>query len=556
MKKIGTRILACALLLSLFVFPAQAAGTSFKASTTPDHITLTWSGDPETTQTITWRTDTSVSSSYVQYTAGSDSSFSAGVTQESGTVTPYQTDLGTENIHAVTLEGLSAGTKYTYRVGDGANWSSAHTFTTEAADTQSFKFLVFGDSQSGQATTYEYGPWKTTVHNAFAANPDAKFLMNVGDLVEIGNMQAHWENWYDAAAGVIDTIPEMPVQGNHETYQDPTYSSMKPNLYVNQFNVPQNGPDGLKGQTYSFNYGSVHFVVLDSQEAEEQPVGGDIFAPQEAWLEQDLSANTQDWTVVLMHKTIYYNKATRTNEDLKAAFQPIFDKYHVDVVFDGHDHDYSRTYPMYGDHMVSSPAQGTVYVCTGRSGNKYYTDLSAKVWDAFYYDPQDQPNYLTAEVDGSKLTIRAVKQDGTLIDSYTINKSTGTDTPQTIVPGKANYTRLAVYGNELHTPLLTSAPEQINGKWYVPVRSFAEFLGGTVMWNGSDNSVSLAVGSTAAQIQLNTTSAKLNGSAVTLPDAVTVNAKFSTLISADDLHQLLGFTYQYDASTNMLLFTK
>ncbi len=556
MKRTSFAVILCAVLMVLSI-PALAKGTVLKASTVPDHITLTWASDPETTQTVTWRTDSTVKTGYVQYAKASVTNFPTGAAQLTGTVSVCATDIGNENLFTATINGLTAGTKYTYRVGDGTNWSASHTFTTETANTTSFKFLIFGDSQSGDAGNPEYGPWKTTVQNAYSANPDAKFFVNVGDLVESGYSGAHWDNWFDAASGVIDSISFMPVQGNHETYTDASENtSAKPVLFTDQFNLPQNGPDGLAGQTYSYNYGNVHFVVLDSQEAEEASINGSILAEQEAWLTKDLSANTQKWTIVLFHKTMYYNKATRTNEDIKAAFQPILDKYHVDVVLNGHDHGYSRTYPIYNDTIVSSPADGTVFIVTGRSGNKYYKDLSSKVWDAFFYDPQDEPNYLTAEVDGSKLTIKSVKQDGTLIDSYTIDKSTGTDTPKRIVPAKSTYTRLAIYGDLLQTPLLTSAPTQVNGKWYLPARSFVAFLGGTVTWSSNDGSVSLTIGDTTAGIYQNTTAATLKNTTVTLADAITKDSSGTTLISADDLKQLFGFSYKYDATTNMLLFTK
>lgn len=108
-------------------------------------------------------------------------------------------------------------------------------------------FKFYHDNQSGVATDPQYGPWKTTIHNAYSANKDAKFFVNVGDLVEIGQLYTHWNNWFDAAKGVIDTIPEMPVEGNHETCQLSNYDSGKPKDFVNLFPVPQNGPDGLKG---------------------------------------------------------------------------------------------------------------------------------------------------------------------------------------------------------------------------------------------------------------------------------------------------------------------
>lgn len=188
----------------------------------------------------------------------------------------------------------------------------------------------------------------------------------------------------------------MPVQGNHETY-NPAGHSSKPAFYLSQFVLPQNGPKGLKGQTYSLDYDNAHIVILDSQEEEEHSIGGDILKPQKTWLGRDLASTDKTWKLVFFHKTPYYNKATRTNEDIKATFGPIFDKYHVDVVFNGHDHCVARTYSIYNDSLVDSPAKGTVYYVTGRSGNNYSNDLSQKVWDNFFYNPQDQPNYLVAE---------------------------------------------------------------------------------------------------------------------------------------------------------------
>ncbi|SNX53726.1 fibronectin type III domain-containing protein [Thermoanaerobacterium sp. RBIITD] len=556
MKKFLSLLVALVMAVSIFAAPtAIFADTNTPgAKVMPDHITLTWTQDPMTTQTITWRTDTTVNSGKVQY--GKDSALKDAKTVDEK-ARKFTSDLGDMNIHSVTLTELEPGTKYYYKVGDGTNWSDIHTFTTEAKDTNSFKFLIFGDSQSGVATDPQYGPWKTTIQNSFKANPDAKFFVNVGDLVEIGQMYAHWNNWFDAAKGVIDTIPEMPVQGNHETYQSKNYDSAKPKDFVNQFVVPQNGPDSLKGQTYSFDYGNAHIVMLDSQEDEEEPVAGDILEAQKVWLDKDLSSTNKTWKIVFFHKTPYYNKATRSNEQIKAAFQPIFDKYHVDIVFNGHDHGYSRTYPINNDQYVNSPAKGTVYVVTGRSGNKYYPDLSQKVWDAFFYDPQDQPNYIVADVNGNTLTIKAVKQDGTLIDTYSITKNsdgTETDSPKTIVPTKFNATMLTIYGNMLQQPIIPANPKQINGKWYVPARAFMQYLGSNVDWN-DNGTINLTYGKIKADIAINSTAAKLNGKDLTISDQIVLD-KGLTWISADDLKTLFGFSYKYDSNTNMLMFVK
>ncbi|AKX93927.1 fibronectin type III domain-containing protein [Neomoorella thermoacetica] len=560
MKKFAALFLAVVIAVTMLAAPAasSAAGTpqyDLGASAQPDHITLTWTQDPLTTQTITWRTNITIARGLVQYAKAADkASFPGKAATVEATVQKFTSDLGDMNIHTATLTGLEPGTEYIYRVGDGTNWSDIHTFTTEASNTHSFKFLIFGDSQSGDPLNPEYKPWHDTIQNAFKTNTDAKFFVNVGDLVEQGQNYVHWNKWFEAAKGVIDTIPAMATQGNHETYNPPDGHSTKPIFWTTQFKLPQNGPEGLKGQAYSFDYGNAHIVMLDSQEEEEKGVAGDILAAQKAWLEKDLQNTNKPWKLVFFHKTPYYNKATRTNEDIKAAFQPLFDKYHVDVVFNGHDHAVARTYPIAGDKFVSSPAKGTIYYLTGRSGNKYYPDLSAKVWDAFFYDPQDQPNYIVAELNGDKLTLRAMKQDGTPIDTYTIDKASGLDTPQTIVPPKYNSTRLVIFGNMLQQPLLPVTPKQVNGQWYIPVRAFMQFLGGNVAWY-DDGSVTIVYGKDKVQMASKSARATINGQEVNLPGSSLMD-KNTLFIPAADLEEFFGFSYKYDAATNMLMFTK
>lgn len=71
---------------------------------------------------------------------------------------------------------------------------------------------------------------------------------------------------------------------------------------------------------------------------------------------------------------------------------------------------------------MPKPSQGTVYIVDGRSGLKSYKEIEKKPWDAFFYNPLDQPNYLVVEATDTKLTIRTMKQDGTLIDTHSMDK--------------------------------------------------------------------------------------------------------------------------------------
>lgn len=383
-----------------------------------DHLTLTWERDPRTTQTISWRTDVNDLGGKVRYgEIVASRFFPHNAKIAAAEVEELSTNMGNMNIHSVTLTELKPGTGYIYQVSDGDGWSESHTFFTAAVKVPRFKFLVFGDSQS-----INYEAWETTLHQAYQRNPDAAFFTNMGDLVDVGQDYAHWDKWFSAAQGVIDTIPAMPLTGNHENYTPERRFSM-PILFTAQFKVPLNGPESFKRQAYSFDYGDVHFTVLDSQAGEQAQFVPTMLEEEKAWLEQDLAATDKKWKVVYLHRPPYHNKMGGENKNIKMAFVPILDKYHVDVAFTAHEHAYARSYPLYNDQVVDSPDKGTIYVATGRSGTKTYKDTAINEWNTFFYNPLDEPNYLVVEVEGNVLNVRTYKQSGILIDDWSIHKA-------------------------------------------------------------------------------------------------------------------------------------
>lgn len=542
---------------------ALLAGVPYNLSTVfaaegnvPEHVTLTWRLDPATTQSIAWSTKTGVSDGGIQVVRAADyrkSGWTHAVAVAAAAEV-FQSNTGDFLLHYATADNLKPGTSYVYRVGEGDTWSESYSFTTAEQQDKAFKFLVFGDSQSGLPKNPEYGPWRTTINNAYAANKDAAFFMNVGDLVEVGQDNAHWQKWYEAAKDVIAKIPSMAVPGNHETYDVPEENhSVRPQYFTKQLLLPENGPGQLKGQAYSFDYGNTHFAIIDSQEQEEGQYVPDMLAVEAAWLDQDLAATNKKWKIVLFHKTPYYNKAFRSNEKLKAMLTPVIDKHHVDLVINGHDHGYSRTYPIYRDTFVDSPDKGTVYLVAGRSGNKFYTDLSPKVWDAFFFDPQAEPNYIVIELSGDVLTIKGFTQSGGLIDEYRIDKAGKSDWPRTIAPERSNDTRLVIWGNMLQTPLVNTAPQQIAGVWHIPLRSFMEFIGGEI--ENSGGLITTRYQNVTASFTLQDKAATKNGAAVTLTQPL-VLTKGSAMIAADDVKAIWGFNSRYDEKTNMLFVVK
>ncbi|VVB65049.1 3',5'-cyclic adenosine monophosphate phosphodiesterase CpdA [uncultured archaeon] len=305
--------------------------------------------------------------------------------------------------------------------------------------------------------------------------------------------------------------------------------------------------------------------MLDSQLHEKQEINPNLLNDQKAWLEKDLGQTKKDWKVVFWHKPPCFIRAYQTNEAIKAAFTPIMDKYHVDIVFNGHNHAYSRTYPINNDSIVGSPALGTVYVTTGRSGAKYYDDNEPKVWSANFFDPQDMPNYLVVDVNGYRMEVKNYKMDGPLVDDYIIDKTNG-DTPRTAVPPKYNKPRLVVNGVFLNEPMMPTSPSRINGKWYFPIKPVVEFLGGSESVSGENETLSLIVkdyldpnviwsDKKVHTIVLTNASTKatMDDVTISLPDSVVVDRGNNFLISADDMKTLCGFTWRYDSDWNILL---
>ena len=422
------------IIISLFLFfsgsslfpeyDRKTVDENLNATESPDHIMLTWSGDPTTTQTITWRGAFSIMESFVKYKEDEDSEKDYILKKaDLERFTTIKGDKkGSMNIFSVMLSGLKPGTKYAYHVLCGKNSSANFTFTTAPKNADVFSFLIFGDSQSGSVNNPDYSPWHDTVTTAYKKHKDAKFIVNMGDMVEIGQKYIHWNNWFDAAREVISLVPEMAVLGNHENYSLPKWRTMKPVYFNSQFKLIQNGPEGLKGRVYSFDYGNAHITVLDSQQKEEAHEYGDILKAQRDWLDKDLGGTKQIWKIVFFHKPPYSNYFFRANNEIKKAFCPVIDKYHADIVFNGHDHVIARTYPVINDEVSSDPSKGTVYYTTGRSGNKYHNYQTPNSRNAFFYNPQDQPCYLYIQIDKLSLGIKTFKLDGSIIDSYEIEK--------------------------------------------------------------------------------------------------------------------------------------
>jgi phosphodiesterase/alkaline phosphatase D-like protein len=191
------------------LYPAKEA---HRPTPLPDRVTLTWSGDPATSQAVTWRTDTSVSHALAQLTLATDSPLKAQ-RDVTATTQDFTSDLGEAHYHSVELTDLKPDTRYAYRVGDGVNWSEWHHFRTAKNEAAPFSFVYFGDAQNDIRTH-----WSRVFREAVLEAPRAAFTLHAGDLINRAQRDAEWGEWFAAPAWVNATIPVVPTPGNHEYY--------------------------------------------------------------------------------------------------------------------------------------------------------------------------------------------------------------------------------------------------------------------------------------------------------------------------------------------------
>ncbi len=376
----------------------------------PDQVALAYGLDTARSLVFTWRTDPSIRSTRVRLVSTGGPVASPLVFEgESQLVeSPGLLNDPTIRRHRVAATGLTPDTAYHYSLGDGSpqGWTPWYPVRTGPAKPDSFQFLYMGDPQCGLEE------WGKLLASAHRRHPDAAFLLIAGDLVDRGNERTNWDHFFLRAAGVFERLPLMPCVGNHE------YLDQGPRLYRSFFDLPPNGPAGIDSNlVYSFEYGNAFVAVLDSTLA---LADADASRKQARWLDAALGGTKAAWKFVMFHHPVYASHPRRESPALGAEWVPVFDKHHVDVVLQGHDHAYLRTYPLRAGQTVARADQGTTYVVSV-SGTKYYgqrtrAEMAVGITELSTYQTID------IEVPENRLIYRAWDGDGREVDRFTIEK--------------------------------------------------------------------------------------------------------------------------------------
>lgn len=416
--------------LALIFTVAVAAGTLdssaplFPAGPLPDRIVLSPGADPAREMAVAFRTGAAQTVTEAEIAPALDTPlFWQKAHAVQGITTVLPPEQGAAVYHHVTFGGLQPGTAYLYRVKGSSGWSEWFQFRTAASGFEPFRFLYFGDDQHGILPV-----GSRVIRQAFLSTAAPALALHGGDLVnQARNARAddEWGEWVASGGYAYATVPQVPAIGNHE------YTGSEPGVFWDaSFALPGNGPDPVKGKAYTFLYQGVRFVMLDGTAA----LKGNALEPQTVWLERVLKENTARWTVVMYHQPAFKcGSNVEETEPLRASWVPLFDKYGVDLVLQGHDHCYLRWSNPRSKVKAAKVLQGPVYVISAVGANFYpVSDAALKDADRVAEDTQ---MYQVIDVTQDRLRVQAFGATGALYDDFSIVRSANGRKHLSVAPG-------------------------------------------------------------------------------------------------------------------------
>lgn len=386
--------------------------------------------------------------------------------------------------HEVKLSNLKPRTKYYYSIGgikDTLQGNQDNYFVTLplVGEENLYRVGVFGDCGNGstrqrkvrdEIVKYLGGnymdAWILLGDNAYEDGEDAQYQINYFDIYK---------------DNLLKKYPLFPAPGNHD-YRDVEFSQAEAQkthevAYYQNFTMPTNGEaGGVPSNTqsyYSFDIGNIHFLSLDSYGMEENSLRMyDTLSPQVEWVKKDLAANTnKGWVVAYWHHPPYTMGSHNSDKErelvkIRENFIRILERYNVDLVLCGHSHLYERSKLISGHygpnkdfdplvHSVSNSTAfydnsknscpyiksdennaGTVYVISGSAGQ-----LEDKVQDtyplnAMVYSNSKVSGAVMLEVEGNRLDLKWISENGEILDKFTMMKNVNKKTIVTIKKGE------------------------------------------------------------------------------------------------------------------------
>ncbi len=427
--------------------------------------------------TVRWRTN-----------IATDSRVQFGTTQGSLSQTADDALLTTE--HEIRLTGLNANTKYFYSIGstsatlDGNDANHFFFTSPNTGQADPYRIWILGDSGTANANAQ-------AVRNAYlnyTGTTYTNLLLMLGDNAYNNGTDTEYQTAvFDMYPTTLRQTPLWSTIGNHDTAQSTNPPANLP--YFQMFTLPTGTEGGgvASGteKYYSFNYGNIHFICLDSMTS-SRAVG----SPMLTWLESDLSQNIQPWVVAFWHHPPYtkgsHNSDTETQLiEMRTNVLPILESWGVDLVLAGHSHSYERSFLIdshYGDSATFNnsmkknagggrenidgaytksalspnlPNEGAVYAVAGSSGQISGGTLNHPAM----FVSLNNLGSMVLDVNGNRLDAKFLRENGTIADYFTIIKG---GTPPTIPNPPTNLTATAVSANQINLTWTDGSTDENN----------------------------------------------------------------------------------------------
>jgi hypothetical protein len=389
--------------------------------------------------------------------------------------------------HRIELTNLAPARKYYYSIGatNGVLLSGPDFYfiTPPLPGTvKRMRFWALGDAGTADVNQFN-------VRDAFyrASTNDLDAILLLGDnAYNAGTDSEYQRAIFDVYPTMLRKTPLWSCIGNHETDQLTSPSPTIP--YYQIFSLPQSGEaGGVASGTedfYSFDYGNVHFVCLDSMTSSRATNG-----TMANWLRADLANTTQDWLIAFWHHPPYTKGSHNSDSEtplvqMRQNILPILENYGVDLVLCGHSHAYERTHLLDGHYDASwtiepemklnadggrpqengayikppglEPHQGAVYTVTGSAGkvsggslDHSAMFLSLNRLGSFYF-----------EVNGNRLDAFFIRDNGTTNDNFSIIKGNNVTVADAVITegdtGTSNMTFRLVMAQTSAVPVMVS----------------------------------------------------------------------------------------------------
>ncbi|KQM75255.1 metallophosphoesterase [Pedobacter sp. Leaf216] len=394
------------------------------------NIHLSWTGKskPDAAHTMAINWNAYVSNSIVRY--GEDS-LQLNFTKRVKPIEVFNNGVRSYN-YKLRLSCLKPGLTYYYQCGsEGSDWTAIYSFKTAPIQGSQDKYVVgvWGDTQNNTGNLrFEQTQKVIRLMTKYPLN----LSIHMGDIVENGSVENTWYQFLKVAQPVTAIAPFMPALGNHDVNNKANEAGFqKPfSVFYNSFNLPR---DNLN---YSYDYGNIHFVVVNSGFAQGAAKEGRTLMQKGStdynWLDRDLASAKKNknitWIILYAHYPIYSFGVSHVPE-WQYNLLPLIDKYQVDLCLTGHRHvyerhkairngkEYQQTDPMHYNHPT-----GTVYITNGSSGGSLQGLGGNQMSSIIFTAKEKVYTYAIMTVHGPKITYDVYDINNNKIDSFSLVK--------------------------------------------------------------------------------------------------------------------------------------